>query len=122
MKARFLFLGSIFVLFSCASVPVEINSLGHLSRIEISPTVYSIWFYSDSPEKCYDLAMYWAADVGIVKQYLSFTVESKDILIYPTFTSQYAAHLLVRMQMENTSSSYNCEVIATRICSKYNIK
>jgi hypothetical protein len=117
--ARFLFLGFIFVFFSCASMPVEINSLGHLSRIEISPAVYSIWFYSNTPEKSYDLAMYWAADVGIVKQYLSFVVESKDI--YP-IANEYTAHLVVRMQIENTSNSYNCEVIATRICSKYNIK
>jgi hypothetical protein len=99
--------------------PVSIKSLGELSRIEISSWVYSIWFYSDSPEKSYDLAMYWAADVGIVDQFLTFTIDYKDLVSYPL--GKYGLHLVVRMHRENQPYSYNCEVIASRVCYKYNI-
>ena len=108
-------------LWSCATTnhPISIKSLGSLDRLEISSDIYSIWYTSNTPEKAYDLAMYWAADTGIVHlDYIAFTIMSEQDFNSP---GQNICHLVVKMLTENQTDSFNCEIIAARICSKYNI-
>ncbi len=117
----FALLGFLSVLYSCASTakPISIKSLGTLDRMEISSDIFSVWYTADTPEKAYDMAMYWAADAGIIHlDYLAFTVMSENTFDTP---SQHACHLVVKMLTQNQPDSFNCEIIATRICYKYNI-